>query len=197
MNEEDTNPIPTIVNADIYVNSNTKPKQEDSAINSDPIKHLINNLRDTINVHNKVKHSPSNKHTRRVLLVGDNHIRGYASALQPLLNTAFDIYSVVKPGSSSKELKNSAKEVIKQLSYDDLIVICSGTNDLELNGFSETFRNIKEFVTNTKHTNTLLMNIPFRYDIPNSYSANIDILALNRKLQKLAKIFPPHQFHRL
>ena len=181
-----------IVNGEIYVNSNIKPKQEGSAIISDPINHLINNLQDTINVHNKVKHSPSNKH--RILLVGDSHIRGYASALQPLLNSGYDIYSVVKPGSGSKELKNSAKEVIRQLSYDDLIVICSGTNDLELNGFTETFQNIKEFVTNTKHTNTLLMNIPFRCDIPNSYSANKDISALNRKLEKLVKIFPHTNF---
>jgi len=33
------------------------------------------------------------------------------------------------------------------------------------------------------------MNIPFRYDIPNSYSANKHISAVNRKLQKLVKIF--------
>ena len=108
MKEEETSPIPTIVNVDIYVNSNIKPKQEGSAMISDPINHLINNLRDTINVHNKVKHSPSNKH--RILLIGDSHIRGYASALQPLLNSGYDIYSVIKPGAGSKELNNSEKK---------------------------------------------------------------------------------------
>jgi hypothetical protein len=34
------------------------------------------------------------------------------------------------------------------------------------------------------------MNIPFRYDIPKSYSANKNISTLNRKLQKLVKVFP-------
>jgi len=106
-----------------------------------------------------MKHLPPNKH--RIILVGDSHVRGYASSLQPLLNSDYDLYSVVKPGSSSNELKESAKEVIRQLSYDDLIVICSGTDDFELNGFTETFRNIKKFIMSNNHTNILLMNISF------------------------------------
>ena len=140
-NEDETSPIPTIVNGTTYVNSNPKHKQEDSDVTSDSFNHLINNLRDTINVHNKGKHLPLNKH--RIILVGDSHVRGYVSSLQPLLNSDYDLYSVVKPGSGSNELKESAKEVIRQLSYDDLIVICSGTNDFELNGFSETFGTLR------------------------------------------------------
>jgi hypothetical protein len=40
---------------------------------------------------------------------------------------------MMKPGSGTSELRESAKEVIIQLSHDDLIVICSGTNDYDLN----------------------------------------------------------------
>jgi len=38
------------------------------------------------------------------------------------------------------------------------------------------------------------MNVPFRYDVPNSISVNRNISVLNRKLQKLVKIFPHASF---
>jgi hypothetical protein len=69
-NEDETSPIPTIVNGVAYMNSSPKHKHEVSDVTSDSINHLINNLRDTINVHNKVKHSPSMKH--RIILVRES-----------------------------------------------------------------------------------------------------------------------------
>ena len=40
----------------------------------------------------------------------------------------------------------------------------------------------------------ILMNVPSRYDLPNSISVNRNITALNRKLQKLVKVFPHVSF---
>ena len=82
---------------------------------------------------------------------------------------------MVKPGSGTNELKESAKEVIRQLSHDDLIVICSSTNDYDLNDFTLTFQNIKNYIKSNNHTNILLMNVPFWYDLPNSFSVNKNI----------------------
>ena len=56
-------------------------------------------------------------------------------------------YSVIKPGASTNELKDSAKEEISQLYYDDVIVICYGTNDYEVNNFSLTLQNIVKKAT--------------------------------------------------
>jgi len=81
--------------------------------------------------------------------------------LKPLLNSDYDLYCVVKPGSGTSELFESAKGVIRQISLDDLIIICSGTNDYDLNGFSLTFQNIKNYTMSTTHTNILLTNVPF------------------------------------
>ena len=110
--------------------------------------------------------------------------------LKPLLSSNHELYSVVKPGYTTIELKETAKEEISQLSYDDLIVICSGTNDYELTELSLTLQNITNFVKNNNHTHIILMNVPFRYDLPNSISVNWNISILNRKLQKLVKVFP-------
>ena len=54
------------------------------------------------------------------------------------LSKNYELYSVAKPGSSSSELKETAKEEISQLSHEDVIVIFSGTNYYELNEFSLT-----------------------------------------------------------
>jgi len=58
--------------------------------------------------------------------------------LKRILSSNYDLCSIVKPGSSTSELKESATEDVSQISHDGLIVICSGTNDYELNEFSLT-----------------------------------------------------------
>jgi hypothetical protein len=177
-NEDDSSLIPTIVNGVTSVNHKPKPIQEDSVSTSDSITHLINNLSDSINVLNKTNH--------RIVLIGDSRIRGYVNSLKPLLNNDYNLYCVVKPDSGTGELMASASEMIRSLSYDDLVVVCSGTNNYDLNDF----RNIKKYIISNNHTNILLMNVPFRYDLPNSSSINKNIFVLNRRLQKLAKAFP-------
>jgi len=72
---------------------------------------------------------------------------------------------------------------------DDLIIICSDTNDYKLNELSLTLQNITNFVKNNNHTNIILMNVPLRYDLTTSISVNRNISILNRKLQKLVS-FP-------
>ena len=67
----------------------------------------------------------------------------------------------------------------------DLMVICSGCNDYELNEFSSTFQNITNFIKTNNHTNIILISVPFRYDLLNSTAVNSSISNVNRKLKKL------------
>jgi hypothetical protein len=188
INEDGASVIPTVVNGVTNVNptSVTLPKYSDSTRN------LISNLRETINVRNKKRCSHSKKH--RIVLIGDSHIKGYACNLKSLLSSNYDLYSIVKPGTTTSELKESTKEEVGQLSHDDLIIICSGINDYELNEFSQTFHNIIDFIKSNNHTNIILMNVPLRYDLHNSIYVNKKISVLNRKLQKLVKVFPHTSF---
>jgi len=188
INEDGECCIPTIVNGVTNVNptSVTVPKYSDST------KNRINNLRETINVLNREKCSLSKKH--KVILIGDSKIKGYACNLKSLLSDNYNFFSTVKPGSTTNELKESAKEEVGKLSLNDVIILCSGTNDYEPNKFSLTFHNIMNFIKSNDHTNIILMNVPSRYDLPNSISVNRNISALNRKLQKLVKVFPDMSF---
>ena len=147
----------------------------------------INKLSESVKVLNNMERPGVSKH--RILLVGDSHIRSYASALKPLLNNNYDLYGVVKPGSGTSELSESAKKVANQLTHNDVIVICSGSNDYDQNDFSRTFLNIKDYVMHNNHTNIVVMNVPFRYDLPNSSAVNEKISFFNKKLQKLTKVY--------
>jgi len=57
-----------------------------------------------------------------------------------------------------------------------------------------TLQNSTNFVKNNNHTNIIFTNFPFRYDLLNSMSVNRNISILNRKLQKLVKVFPHTRF---
>jgi len=176
------------VNGVTSVNYNAKLAQNDS----DSIEISVNKLRQNINSCNKDEHALSKKH--RVILIGDSNMKGYGCNLKLLLSKNYELYSVTKPGSGSSELNETAKEEISQLSREDAIVIFSGTNDYELNEFSLTLQNITRFIQTNNHTNIILINVPLRYDLPNSASVNSSISILNRKLKKLMKVFPHTSF---
>ena len=182
-NEDGACFIPTIVNGVTNVNLNpkTEPKYSDSVGN------LINTLRETINVSSKKKYSLSKK--QRIILIGDSNIKGYVCNLKPLLSSNYELYSVIRPGSGTNKLRETAKEDVSQLSHDDLIVISSGTNDYELNEFSLTLQNIINFIQSNNHTIIILMNVPFRYDLPNSISVNRTIINSEQKPTSHCKCF--------
>ena len=108
----------------------------------------------------------------------------------------------MQPEAGSNELEKSVKEEIGHITREDMVILCYGTNDFDYKNkknpekkFSCTFQNIKNFIINNNHTNILLMNIPFRYDIQEApYVVNKIILTLNRKLQKLVKVNPHSNF---
>ena len=151
--------------------------------------HHVDNTSDSVKDHLTTNHICAHSIKHRIVLIGDSHLRGYADSLKHQLNSKCDVYSVVKPGSGTSELKETATEVIKHLSQEDFLLVCSGTNDYEIDGFSSTFQNLKTYMTLKNNTNILLMNIPFRYDLPNFATVNVSINSLNKKLKKLAKAY--------
>ena len=104
------------------------------------------------------------------------------------------MFSLVQPGSNSNILKESAKETVKQLSMNDFLVISSGTNDFDSDNFASTFQNIRNYLMSITNTNILLLNIPYRFDLPNHSAVNKKIFILNKKLQKLVRILPHTKF---
>jgi len=61
-----------------------------------------------------------------------------------------------------------------KLNYDDILIICSGTNDLAINKTTLAFQNISNMVTKNNHINIILVNITYRYDMANTNTVNDD-----------------------
>jgi hypothetical protein len=171
--------ISTIVNGAISDNSEKY---------NDFFKNNITALKQSIYEKNSDNNASATKH--RIILIGDSHFRGYGCELTSLLGKNYEIHNVVKAGSSTSKLINSAKAEISKLSCEDLIVIGRGTNDYDLNEFSLVCRYIFNFLQLNKHTKVAVMNIPFRHDLANSDLVNSCINKLNKKIKKTIKAFP-------
>jgi hypothetical protein len=184
-NEDWISPVPSAVSG--VTNNNCKAKFTPNY--NDKIGVIESKLTEAIIACNK--NAASKKH--KIIFMGDSHIRGHVSNLKSLLNNNFELYRIVKPGSTTSKLKETTEKEISQLSQDHLIVICSGPNEHEINEFSLTFQNTSNFIKASNHTNIILINIPFRYDLRNSTSVN-EVSTLNRKLKKLVQVSPHTKF---
>jgi hypothetical protein len=156
--DDETNYIPAIINGKIDM---THTSQSNPG-NKVSIHNLLSELRETINVNSRELGPPSEKH--KVVLIGDSNIRGYVHKLKSLLNNNYELYSVIKPGATTNELKQTAREEIDRLSSKDVILISYGTNDYEVNDFSLTRHNIIDFIQRNNQTNIILMNLPTTHE---------------------------------
>jgi hypothetical protein len=175
-------PIPTIINGVVDETSDEMYGWKDGYHQD-----RLNRLSKSINENNRSNTDLLKKH--KVILIGDSHIRGFAENITSILSKKFEIFSLVKPGANSDELKVSAKSEIKGLTGTDLVIICYGSNDYERNEFPRTLMNISNFLQENNHTNIFVMNIPFRHDLPNGNPGNCSIISLNRKIKKVTKAF--------
>jgi hypothetical protein len=179
-------PIPTIING---VVDETGGEMYES---KDYYHDRLNALSKSISENNTSGTNLLSKH--KVILIGDSHIRGYAENITSVLSKKLEIFSLVKPGANSDELKVSAKNEIKDLTHTDLVIICYGSNDYERNEFPRTLTNISNFLQENNHTNILVMNVPFRHDLLNGNSVNYSIISLNRKIKRVTKAFQHSRF---
>ena len=189
--EHEISTIPAIVNG-VAIKTNPKYNSESRCAFRDVINHHIDNLRVTIENCNKCVNSPNITH--KIVLTGDSHIKGFSRELRSVLKNEYELNSLVKPGSNSNMLCESLNETVSQRSQDDQLVICCGSNDFELNNFDSTFRNIRNCLATMKHSNIVILSVPFRYDLQNCTVVNSKLLQLNKKLHKLTRAIPYFNF---
>jgi lysophospholipase L1-like esterase len=72
-----------------------------------------------------VKEKPR-KH--KVLLLGDSQVRGCVDLLNQNLNREFGVSGFVKPGAKTSSILDT--NIDKDMSKDDVIIVCAGTNDI-------------------------------------------------------------------
>jgi len=161
--------IPTIVGGRLTHSDNRKPT---------PAKKETAHVRGaTLNKEHKVR------------ILGDSHLRGTATKIDQYLNTKFEVCSWIKPGANTEELVNTLEKDFKCLGKKDVIVINGGTNDTgsKRNQTNKVLVKMAQFMQKHSNSNTIVVNIPHRYDMDRKSVTNLEIKVFNRKLNKMAK----------
>ena len=117
--EHEANMIPTIVNGQIIA---TKKDTETNGI-INKLDHIHNLVKESaVEVINKKgKYAKCSKH--KILLMGDSHMRGGAATLVASLDARFDVSGVVKLGSNTGSLIETAKGDVEKLTMNDFLII--------------------------------------------------------------------------
>jgi len=184
-----TQHIPTVVNGAVSETASNKVELCNAKEGS--MQNFINKLKTELT--DQRNSYPTNK-KHKIVCIGDSHVKGFTNTLSNLMGNNFDLYGVVKPGSNSSQLLETAKQEIEKLSSEDILVICSGANDLSTNKSTLAFQNISKMLMRNNHTRIILINVPNRYDTTNANTTNHNTGNFNKKLEKLIKISPHASF---
>jgi hypothetical protein len=148
----------------------------------------VRNLGVTLNKVNnkngKIKTQKIKQH--KVMLIGDSFLRGIRDNVELSTSDKFGIYSCIHPGGNLDTILQSAYKASENLTLNDLIYVCGGTNDFNSDSEGPNVDSIQEFLQSSKHTNVIFADVPLRYDQPYSSQRNERIRTYNRRIGELS-----------
>jgi hypothetical protein len=124
----------------------------------------------------------------KVLIIGDSHVRNCSTILQDSLNTDYKVSSFVKPRAQMNEITSTAKEELKSLKKDDLVIIWGGANDISRNNSKQALISLSKFVSDNNELNIVLINSPHRHHLSSDSCVNQEVIQFNRQLNKTMKL---------
>jgi hypothetical protein len=142
--------------------------------------------KNTLLNHNKAKSTPTRK-LKRILLIGDSHMRGCASELGNYLGPNYRVTGSFMPGSRLQNITKLARKQIADFSKEDTVIIWGGSNDANRNESLKGLMNLNEYVDQRNNTNIMIVQIPHRHDLSVTSCINKEVLNFNKKLMKIMK----------
>jgi hypothetical protein len=97
--------------------------------------------------------------------LGDSHIIDVAERLAIKLTASLRTIGYVKPNAGLNNITSTGKSEIENLSKYDVVLICGGTLDVAKNNTSKGLSSVLQFVTDTEHTNVIIIDAPHRFDL--------------------------------
>ena len=126
--------------------------------------------------------------SHKISMTGDSHVRNCATKLQHNLCTNYKISSFVKPFAGIDTIVNTARDEIKILRSEDVVVIGRGANRISKNNTKAAIKHVCNFVEKKK-LNIVIMISPHRYDLVSSSCVKNEVLNFNRQVEKKMKIY--------
>ena len=75
-------------------------------------------------------------------MTGDSHVRKCTTELQHKLGANYEVSSFVKPGPGKDSIVNTARDEIKKLRSEDVVVIWGGANDISRNNIKLAIKHV-------------------------------------------------------
>ena len=98
-----------------------------------PLSNLQDDTHQPNNVHHKSQPAQlpktNCKNQRKVILLGDSHIRGCSEKLADLLRNSFRVIGITKPNANVKAVTDSINLKTEKLTRKDVVILCDGTRD--------------------------------------------------------------------
>jgi len=136
---------------------------------------------------NKAISSPIRR-KKRILLIGDSHMRGCASELgKKNLGPEYEVTGTIMPRSRLQNVKKLARNEIAWFSNKDAVVIWGGSHDINRNETRKGLKYLNEFVNQRNNTNVIIEPVPHRHDLLVTSCINKEVQIFNRKLHKIMK----------
>jgi len=139
----------------------------------------------TVNVQKQI----SIKHSSKVAILSDSHLKGCTIKINNHLVDTFRITGWTKPGALAEELLDKRIMDLVDLNKQDVVVISAGANDVYMNSCSVALLKITKFIQNNCNTNMKIYGVPHRYDLAEYSCVSRAIRAFNCKLKKVATLF--------
>jgi hypothetical protein len=108
--------------------------------------------------------------SRKVIIIGDSHIRGYASGLSHTLNKQYTV-------------------LMSKLTKNDILIFLGGASDVDKNASGKGLAQTVNFLRRKEHTNVIMINVPHRFDVDGKSCINEEVRRYNRKLSKIINKF--------
>ena len=122
--------------------------------------------------------SPASERSK-IIIIGDSHARLCAQEIQHNLEQEYEIQGNVKSGANLQTIVSTPTESFGKLTNKDVV----GQNESE-----KGLRQIRNLVEYLKHTNVIVMSVPYRHDLAPNSSVNHEVKVYNRKLKKHLKL---------
>jgi hypothetical protein len=125
----------------------------------------------------------------KITMIGDSFLRGCAENVKTFLSDRYEGFSVVKPDAKVNTLTKSVINDISKLTFNDLIILCGGTNNIGTNSWSSILKKMIDFIRTNNHTNILINIIPYHHDLASHSQLNKEIKAINKKLLRITQAY--------
>lgn len=135
----------------------------------------------------------SNNHKNKLVILADSHGKSLSNLIERKTN--FDVCSYVRSGAKFDQVTEEVRELSRDLSANDYLLVVAGTNNIETTGIKRLTNDVHKLIMNTKHTNLILATVPMRHDTPN---LDFKISIVNTEIEKIVmeytnvKLLPLH-----